>query len=1101
VNHQRLRRLATAFSLISAAAETSYNVPTGANQSSDHASLHPQSPEAGETLVRGSPDSARAVTPANRERLKPLLDHALGLSAGERAKFVERIRAEDEELGRALAQKIADAHAEAVSETRTLNTPPNPEMHPPGRRTFAEGELVLGRFRIVRFLGKGGMGEVYEADDLQLGKVALKTIRPEMAASLQNQLRFRQEVQLGRLIANPHVCRVYHLFDVPARPNRPPASFLTMEFLPGRTLADRIQHGGPLPLTEADSIAAQVCSALEAIHDADIIHRDFKPNNVMLVPRKGKIDAVVMDMGLARNALPAEDGQAGLTLTGAIMGTPEYMAPEQLLGQPVTPATDIYALGVVLYEMVTGQRPFSGATPVAAAVMRAKKPLNASSLRPDLSRRWDDVINRCLKFEPEARFQSAAEVAAALHAPPDPIKKFSGKRKKMAAASAFILLAGSGLVWRQSQPSNPPAPAAQHWYDEGVAALRDGTFYKATQALSRAVDLDKNFILAHARLADAWAELDFTGKAKDEMLRASSLELKKSLPYIDRQYVDAVRATLTWDYASAVQNYKNILKSVPPKDKAYAWVDLGRAQEKAGDIAEAARDYAEAARLAPEYPAAFVHLGILRSRLGKRDEGDAAFSRADALYRTASNPEGVAEVAYQRGYVAALNGDTGRARPLLEQALHAARDIPSVQLEIRALTRMSAVETLADNTDKAIDLANQSILRARENGLDYWAADGLIWLADAWLNRSDFAKAEPQLQEALRLARENQRSRLEANANLTLASIRNQQDKPDDVVNMAQAALNYYQKAGFVAETASALNLIARSERDKANYNAALPRAIQSLDLANQSKNPVSIRQMEELVGTILLQMENYPDALAHLQNALSLARSMHQDVEYQTLHCADALWRMGRYDEARQMLDSLPPEIASRPRIAIQIKRINAEMLLSEQNHSKAFDLARQSLANADSASTDTRIDLLLVAGTAAAQSGKKKEAGYFCQTALDAATEQRSPELTAEAGLCRADAFLVADMPALALPLAESAYHQFVASGQLESQSRTLLKLSEIAKKSGDSAKSKEFSSKALDVLSMSEHNWGNAAFETWSRRPDIGALRKKLSGAARN
>jgi serine/threonine protein kinase/tetratricopeptide (TPR) repeat protein len=344
-------------------------------------------------------------------RLKPLFEQALGLPPEERAAFLEKVRLQDEELGRNLTELAA-----LDAETRTLDIPRDSRRSASAEtRFFKEGELVLDRFRIVRFLGRGGMGEVYEADDLQLGKVALKTIRPEMAASPRNLLRFKREVQLARRVTDTtHVCRIHDLFTIPASEHRPSASFLTMEFLPGMTLAQRIEREGPLPVPEAESVALQLCSALQAIHDSGILHRDFKSGNVMLVPRNGETQAIVMDMGLAREAEAEGNGEAGLTMTGAVMGTPQYMAPEQFRGQTVGPATDIYALGVVLYEMVTGRRPFHASTPLAAAVMRGKRPSKASSIRPGLPPRWDEVINRCLEFEPETRWASARQVAEAL---------------------------------------------------------------------------------------------------------------------------------------------------------------------------------------------------------------------------------------------------------------------------------------------------------------------------------------------------------------------------------------------------------------------------------------------------------------------------------------------------------------------------------------------------------------------------------------------------------------------------------------------------------------------------------------------------------------
>ena len=229
--------------------------------------------------------------------------------------------------------------------------------------TFAEGDLVSGRFRVVRFIARGGMGEVYEAEDLELGeRVALKTIREDIAADERVNQRFRREVQLARKITHPNVCRIFDLFQhqfAGPREGTPPVLFVTMELLTGETLAQRLKREGPMTAEQARPIVAQMAAALSAAHAADIVHRDFKSSNVVLLPPARAWDpprAVVTDFGLAYSV---SDSTKGVTLSGSgdLLGTPDYMAPEQVEGGPVTPATDVYALGIVLYEMVTGVRP------------------------------------------------------------------------------------------------------------------------------------------------------------------------------------------------------------------------------------------------------------------------------------------------------------------------------------------------------------------------------------------------------------------------------------------------------------------------------------------------------------------------------------------------------------------------------------------------------------------------------------------------------------------------------------------------------------------------------------------------------------------------
>jgi len=392
------------------------------------------------------------MTPDLWQRLKPLFDGALDTPRDQRAQFVASVCGDDSELKEHLSKLLAanDEGSGALSPLDrplvqpyinvqeffvTLTVPPTP------------GEVIADRFRILRALGSGGMGDVYEAEDLflQPSRVALKTIKPEIAQNPTILARFKEEVLLARRISGRNVCRIYELY-IPSKDSGDAfGTFLTMEYLEGETLAERLEKSGPLSAKEALVVALQLCAALRTIHSAGIIHRDLKPRNIMLVPHDGEHDSgfdsglgyssgygggsgsgsggknpirervVVMDFGLAR-ALPSANARAEtvLTLPGGTMGTPAYMAPEQFEGGEVSRATDIYALGVVLYEVLTASRPFAAPTALGSLVRRGRMPTSPSAVREGLPAVWDKVIRRCLEYDPGARYQSVDEVEAAL---------------------------------------------------------------------------------------------------------------------------------------------------------------------------------------------------------------------------------------------------------------------------------------------------------------------------------------------------------------------------------------------------------------------------------------------------------------------------------------------------------------------------------------------------------------------------------------------------------------------------------------------------------------------------------------------------------------
>jgi eukaryotic-like serine/threonine-protein kinase len=341
--------------------------------------------------------------------------------------------------GQTLPQSMAPAGTAPVR-PRALDEP-----------AFPPEATIAGRYRVVRFIARGGMGEVYEVEDLELReRVALKTVRPEVARDAVAVERFRREIQLARKVTHPNVCRI---FDVGSSAG---TIFLTMELLPGETLAQRLRLG-PMSTGEALPIARQIAEALNAAHQAGIVHRDLKPGNVMLVAAKGGTRAVVTDFGLACLEAGADAGH-GLTLTAAaaVVGTPAYLAPEQVEGSEITAATDIYALGIVLYEMLTGTVPFLADNALSTAVKRLREaPVPPRVHAPGLDSHWESAILRCLERDPAARFSSAMAVAQAI-TDPRPTEVLH-RTVPVATAPAAVTPAGAPAA----PAAKPPRPAGE----------------------------------------------------------------------------------------------------------------------------------------------------------------------------------------------------------------------------------------------------------------------------------------------------------------------------------------------------------------------------------------------------------------------------------------------------------------------------------------------------------------------------------------------------------------------------------------------------------------------------------------------------------------
>ncbi len=278
------------------------------------------------------------------------------------------------------------------------------EAPPPTTLVPVQGSLLLGRFEIERALGRGGMADVYVARDRALGgeRVALKIFA--LPADVEGAHdRFRNEVVAARRVNHPNVVRMHDLFEHEGR------LLLSMEYFEGCTLAELVTRGGPMPLEEARSVLCAVARGLEAAHDAGVIHRDLKPANV-LVGSEAPAEVKLIDFGLAKASF-----LGSLTGTGAMLGTPGYMSPEQARGRPVDARSDVYALGAVAYFALTGQPPFRGDDPLQVVLQHAEAPApHPRLLRLDLPEAADGAIVRALAKRPDDRFPTARALGEAL---------------------------------------------------------------------------------------------------------------------------------------------------------------------------------------------------------------------------------------------------------------------------------------------------------------------------------------------------------------------------------------------------------------------------------------------------------------------------------------------------------------------------------------------------------------------------------------------------------------------------------------------------------------------------------------------------------------
>ncbi|HXH91731.1 MAG TPA: serine/threonine-protein kinase, partial [Thermoanaerobaculia bacterium] len=330
--------------------------------------------------------------------------------------------------------------------------------------SLAKGTM-LGPYEVDILLGVGGMGEVYRARDTRLGRtVAIKVLLAGLTASSERRARFEREARVISALSDPHICALYDI----GRDGD--TEYLVMEYIEGETLADRIARGR-LPLSQVLRFGTEIAQALQHAHRAGITHRDLKPGNVMLTASGVKL----LDFGLAKLAIPepAPGGSNAPTLVnpitteGMVVGTLIYMSPEQLEGQNIDHRTDIFALGCILYEMATGQRPFSGSSRIAitSAILSAD-PAPIRSLEPATPPALERIVLTALEKNPDDRWQTAHDVARQLRwlsessSSPESLAATEAPRTKrgyfIAAATAALL--GGLLVWGVTRFASTPLP-------------------------------------------------------------------------------------------------------------------------------------------------------------------------------------------------------------------------------------------------------------------------------------------------------------------------------------------------------------------------------------------------------------------------------------------------------------------------------------------------------------------------------------------------------------------------------------------------------------------------------------------------------------------
>jgi len=931
--------------------------------------------------------------------------------------------------------------------------------------------LIIGatvtHYRIVSKLGEGGMGVVYEAEDLTLGRrVALK-----FCSSGHDDAKFRanllKEARAASSLSHPNIAHIYEFVE-----NSTGDPFIAMELVSGESLW-RLINGGRLSIEETLKVATGVASALAEAHRHGIIHRDIKPGNIQITSA-GEVK--VLDFGIARTDALRTAGEptaATQTLVDT-SGTLLYMSPEQASGEPLDGRSDLFSLGVVLYECLTGKSPFAADTLTSVlARLLTFEPPQPSRMNPLAPGRLDRIVLKLLAKDRRQRYASAGELLADLQGPERPVSR---RGAVAALAGAVVVCAGGGAAawWWKAKRHRDPVAAALPWYRDGLAALHNGSYHRASKALARAVEIDPSYAMARARLAEAWYELDYPERAKDELLKATAE--RRALPESEDVRVDAILDTVTGESKAAVEKYQQLSGLLPTDERSGAFVDLGRAQERNQDTKKAMASYSEAVRLDAQNTAAWLRLGALQARTGAWEDSDRSLKRAESLFQAASNVEGAAECLYVRARFARTPAE---ARELIDKALSAARVTGNDQQQIKLLLVSSNSYIEAGRTAEALDDAKRAIAIARGAGIENLVSRGLIDLGNALFVKGRTAEALHTMQEALDIARRNHEKRSEARALVNLGSIRIQTGDTAEGWQDVQAALAYYRQGSYRTEAALALILLGRAARNKGDYEGAR-RAFEETLVTLQPAGPsLPLALAQEGLASLEVLQDRWPQALGMFDDARRAFEAIGNSSGAATNELNVALMR-AMLGHAGGTLSQQAAD--SDPIGALQI-------ILLQERFGEARVKAEALLQSPEAGDLETRRGASLVLGLALARSGAGARGLEVCRKAFDLAREAGTPAAEADALLGSAEAALAAGDRAAAAGFAARARASFELAKKPESLWRACVLLLRCG------APDPTIAAQAATALGELKASWPAEEFRSYLNRPVIRRLHAEL------
>lgn len=784
---------------------------------------------------------------------------------------------------------------------------------------LAAGARLAGRYRILELVGIGGMGMVYKAEDEQLGlPVAIKVLRPDLARDGRRLERFKQELVLARQVSHPNVVRIH---DIGSDGD---LVFLSMDFVAGRSLSELLAAEGPLAAERAVAIARQVASGLAAAHDAGVVHRDLKPGNVLL-DDSGR--AAISDFGVARSL-----GGAGATLPGSVVGTLDYLSPEQARGGEIDGRADLYALGILLHEMLTGELPFAGGSATEVLAQRLTG-ATRDRLPAEVPRQLAAVVRRLLQREPDRRPASAGEVLDDLGRLDSRRVRPSPWRRIAWAALGILSLAALGWTayrFARQESGAPPTGAAGHavallpladetgredlaWVASGLpemlaASLAEGPGLRVLDS-QRVFDTLEALKLAPGPLpereARRLAELLDADRLVSGRVRATGNRLRIDLSLVATDLsglpaqtlraesepreafalIDQLGATLRERLAApplALAAGQSVSRS-PAALSAYA---TGSASLRRGDALAAVADLERAVASDPGYGAAWVQLARARESLGRREAAREAARRAVASLGAEDSRS-----AYEaRAVEARLLGHPEKAQEILARLVERYPDDAEARVELaEAYGEQGSLERAT--------AALREVVRIAPHHPRAWFLLGKYSILAGDLRRA----IDDYLVRALVV--QNQLGSEEGRADVLNAFgvAWRELGETERAAESWQQAAAIRKRIGDERGYATTLRNLASLDSMRGEHAAAERKLGEALAIHERLDDGPGIADLQDEFGMLAEERGDYEEALGRYQQALRVRRDLGNDVAFATsfANVGYACYLLGRYDDA----------------------------------------------------------------------------------------------------------------------------------------------------------------------------------------------------------